>query len=764
MALRTPLSVTPHLYMGDSTGRPLDKGVVYFGEQDKDPEFYPINLFSDDALTLPLAQPVHTKGGYLYDKGDMVEPHAKEIIYSVKVLDSYGRKVFYKGAMMRNSWNDDVINQINQAIVDSQQDVATEAAKAVQVAIDNTAVEGGVLADTFVTATANGVGTVARTQRDVNSDSIHIKDFGAKCDGITDDTTAFRLAIVYASMYKRDLNLSGTILVTDELNDGAKRIRINGNSAFIKFDNAEVDSSGNATKCLFRWTASYEEKPSFFKGVTVTHVQQVPNQHTFIFDSCYIIDLSISDIVVKDSTGYIFYLVGNGEQYSPGFHHLTMEGIKGYDVGGIVGQHPNTTTWCTGVTLNGFALERTINGVSPCGTIANLKGFREGILDSWILEGAGHPSTHTGVYLDSTKMHITNLYLEVTTHPLTYSVDSNVGITVNGLSSYLSQIRLRKGHSVLNDIDVNGAIEDYVVVEDGATVEINKSYNFTGYYGSNRPLVPDNRLGLISLNGARTDAYSTYNHNPNVNLFRLDAAKHKPLNVEVDDWKNGAITKLFVVSTSDAYLEPVMIPSIGRVIKCVRKTGDRHPEFRVNVVVPENLQGSQLIISTRVKIDTTAPIGEGVALFDATERNYSVMTAMIKEDNGDEFHALSEVNTLVKENNTWQDMHIIFTGVKNSVEITIKPKNWESVLGASDTMDLYISDLQVNIGADLPDLSRGNFDNHIDYAPNIPPLGYYIRGDVIYNTGVTDVVGWRRKTTGTGNALSVDWVAFGASQ
>lgn len=132
MALRTPLSVTPHLYMGDSTGRPLDKGVVYFGEQDKDPEFYPINLFSDDALTKPLMQPVHTKGGYLYDKGDMVEPHAKELIYSVKVLDSYGRKVFYKGAMMRNSWNDDVIEQINAALVSTAEEaaqIATDVAK-----------------------------------------------------------------------------------------------------------------------------------------------------------------------------------------------------------------------------------------------------------------------------------------------------------------------------------------------------------------------------------------------------------------------------------------------------------------------------------------------------------------------------------------------------------------------------------------------------------------------------------------------------------
>ena len=177
MALRTPLSVTPHLYMGDSTGRPLDKGVVYFGKQDKDPEFYPINLFSDDARTLPLAQPVHTKGGYLYDKGDMVEPHAKEIIYSVKVLDSYGRKVFYKGAMMRNSWNDDIIEQINAAIVastDIARQVATDITKD---AINNTAVEGGVLADTFVTATAKHVGAIPRTQADKNSDIVSVQDF-----------------------------------------------------------------------------------------------------------------------------------------------------------------------------------------------------------------------------------------------------------------------------------------------------------------------------------------------------------------------------------------------------------------------------------------------------------------------------------------------------------------------------------------------------------------------------------------------------------
>ena len=61
--------------------------------------------------------------------------------------------------------------------------IATDVVPIVNDAINNTAVEGGVLADTFVTATANRVGTVARTQRDKNSDSITVFDFGAISDG-----------------------------------------------------------------------------------------------------------------------------------------------------------------------------------------------------------------------------------------------------------------------------------------------------------------------------------------------------------------------------------------------------------------------------------------------------------------------------------------------------------------------------------------------------------------------------------------------------
>ncbi|MGP4715263.1 hypothetical protein ACTXGL_01310 [Psychrobacter sp. T6-6] len=150
MALRTPLTVSPHMYIGDSTGRPLDYGMIFFGEKNKDPEFYPIDIFSDDQMTKPISQPVRTKGGFINDSGDMIELHASEIIYSVKVLDQYGRQVFYKAAMMRNNWNDDVIAQIDAAIESARQSAVDLAVIAVGQAIDTQVSKlGFVIIDSF---------------------------------------------------------------------------------------------------------------------------------------------------------------------------------------------------------------------------------------------------------------------------------------------------------------------------------------------------------------------------------------------------------------------------------------------------------------------------------------------------------------------------------------------------------------------------------------------------------------------------------------
>lgn len=175
MALRTSLVAQPHLYMGDVTGKPLDYGMVYFGQPNKDPEFYPIDIYYDESLTVAAAQPVRTKGGFLNANGQMVEIYAVETIYSVKALDAYGREVFYQTEMSSASTSTSVNTRLPYP------------------------------------------GAVTRTVAEKTSDSVSPMDFGAKGDSITDDTAAFEL--LESNVTGREIDLQNKVYAVNETPD-----------------------------------------------------------------------------------------------------------------------------------------------------------------------------------------------------------------------------------------------------------------------------------------------------------------------------------------------------------------------------------------------------------------------------------------------------------------------------------------------------------------------------------------------------------------
>lgn len=60
----------------------------------------------------------------------------------------------------------------------------------------------------------SGTGAVARTVQDKLSDTLHVKDFGAKGDGVTDDTAAIQAAINQAYASERPLRFHAGVFIT----------------------------------------------------------------------------------------------------------------------------------------------------------------------------------------------------------------------------------------------------------------------------------------------------------------------------------------------------------------------------------------------------------------------------------------------------------------------------------------------------------------------------------------------------------------------
>ena len=72
----------------DVDGSPLNNGSIYIGIAGQNPETNPLQVYFDDSLSIPAAQPLKTSNGYLMRAGTATRSYTDQENYSITVKKS----------------------------------------------------------------------------------------------------------------------------------------------------------------------------------------------------------------------------------------------------------------------------------------------------------------------------------------------------------------------------------------------------------------------------------------------------------------------------------------------------------------------------------------------------------------------------------------------------------------------------------------------------------------------------------------------------
>lgn len=154
-------TITPLNQFFDTNGSPLNSGYLYFGSANQDPEQFPVQMYWDQAATIPALQPIRTISGYPSRAGSPAIIYGPDS-YSIRVKNSASVQVLYAPVLGGLATSASLSASSGSALIGFIQ---------------------------------SGAGAVSRTAQAKMRDHVSVKDFGAVGDGVTNDTAAFQAAI-----------------------------------------------------------------------------------------------------------------------------------------------------------------------------------------------------------------------------------------------------------------------------------------------------------------------------------------------------------------------------------------------------------------------------------------------------------------------------------------------------------------------------------------------------------------------------------------